>query len=219
MAFCSKCGGSIEPENAQFCPRCGAPRSAPPVYTPPAPVNPPVQQQYHGNYPNQYPPQYPPQPYPPMPVPQLGMKWYKFLIYFSLFAAAVLDLINGFLYLTGQIYALQSAGTISPEVVYAMWGSLRALDVTVGILYLGLALVAIYTRFRLSDYRADGPTCLTIMYAAAAIVTLLYSLIFQAIVQVDIETMSSTITSLMTSIAMICVNHTYFRKRKALFTN
>ena len=54
------------------------------------------------------------------------MKWFKFLIYFSLFAGAALNLINGITTILGTQYGEHA------ELVYATFGSLRTFDIVCG---------------------------------------------------------------------------------------
>ena len=68
------------------------------------------------------------------------MAWYKFLIYFSLIAGAVINIIYSFTYISGGIYYVQTDGKLSAEQVYSSYGiSLQVID----ILY-GFFLIAFY---------------------------------------------------------------------------
>lgn len=203
MVFCSHCGNPIESENAQFCPRCGASRTPSP-----APANP---QEFY--YPGKY-TDYP--GYPAPPAPQPGMKWFKFLIYFSLFAGAALNFVYGVLYLTGEIYNIFGS---SSRDVYATFPGLQAVDVGAGVLYAALAGFSIYTRFRLSGFRTNGPVCLTILYAGGIILSLIYTLAAHAVIGWDGEAASDVIVSVMPTFAVLCANLAYFKKRQSLFCN
>lgn len=212
--FCPKCGAQIS-DGVTFCAYCGSPvqptNNAQPG-NPQAPVSP------YNQYPqsNQYPPynQYP-QNNQYAPSNQLPMNWFKFLIYFSLFAGAVLNVISGLQLFTGAHY-----GGVA-DYVYAVFDGLQAVDVLVGLGMIALAAFGIYTRFRLAGYRKNGPKMLTYTYLAGLILSLLY-LIAVHIVVPEIAgevNFTSYIISAVTSVIMVFVNREYFRKRAALFVN
>ena len=144
------------------------------------------------------------------------MKWFKFLIYFSLFASAVLNVINAMSFLTGSMYGANAV------LVYETFDGLKVLDTIVGIASLGFAALAIYTRFRLSGYHRNGPTMVSVTYIATAIMNLTYMIGAYIVLPAEVAqelNMSSTISSVCTAIFMVCVNRIYFKKRSYLFIN
>ena len=129
--FCKYCGHQVA-DGSLFCPSCGnrldSPQESQPQnsYTPPQQNTPPYQgaytpptggyqppqsnQGYNGGY----------QPYQSAPnYGAMPMNWYKFLIYFALFASCVLNAIYGLGMLTGMVYGDASS------LVYAFYGSLK----------------------------------------------------------------------------------------------
>ena len=144
------------------------------------------------------------------------MKWFKFLIYFGLFAGAVMSALNGYLLLTGGHYQGQA------ELVYRYFGDLKTLDLFIGLASLVSAGVLVYARFQLSGFRKNGPVALMITYGLSAAVNLIYVIGANSILSdaagVSLD-MSSTIASVITSVAMIFVNKAYFDKRSHLFVN
>ncbi len=201
MSFCSNCGAEIKQENQAFCSNCGAKigeataayTNSNPVYS--QPVNQPVAT-----------------PFP--------MKWYKFLIYFLLFAGAVVNIAFGFNYITGDIYTVQSDTKVTGEMVYAVFGSgLKTVDVLYGVFGILIAVFGFYTRSRLAKYKANGPTCLYVLYIISAVAGLLYLIAVKSIVGTDLDIPSTTIVSAVTSFVMVLLNVIYFNKRKSLFTN
>jgi len=145
--------------------------------------------------------------------PVFSMKWHKFLIYFATWAAAVVSLINAFLFFSGSIegeYAQQ---------IYALWPAMKAVHLALGVISLGIAVLAIVTRFALAGYKANGPKLLYIMYACNALINPLYSVLVSVTMNAPLlEMLSSDIASLIVPVAMIALNHTYYTKRAALFT-
>ncbi len=148
---------------------------------------------------------------------EFSMGWFKFLIYFALFAGAVVNVMFSINYLTGSIYLAQSNGEISAAVLYSIYGSLRAVDMIYGILLLALAGLGVYTRFRLAQYRKDGPKLLYILYGAGAASSVLYCIAVLAVS--GMNQLSAVIGSLGTSAVMVIVNIKYFNERKELFVN
>lgn len=185
--FCPKCGAQVEDQVA-FCTSCGAPM------------------QSNGN--NQ------PQT-SPLNTNQQPMKWFKFLIYFGLFAGVVLNAVSGFQLLTGAHYGE------GKDLVYQVFGNLQTLDLIGGICLVALAAFGIYTRVRLAGYYKNGPQMLAYLYLGAVIANVvyiagLYIVVPEVAGQLDL---TSTISSCVTSVIMVIVNREYFRKREALFVN
>ena len=144
--------------------------------------------------------------------PAMPMKWFKFLIWFTLFVAALSNLVTGLNMLTGNQYEGLA------NRVYALFKDLKTVDMLFGLLMIGLAAFAIYTRFRLSGFYKNGPLLLNIVYGANAGIGLIYLIAADAatkgVLNLDY---SSAIISLVTSIAMIIINAVYFKKRAHLF--
>jgi len=183
--FCNQCGTQIE-DGVAFCSNCGA------KVAPAAP-----QEQT-----------------PVAAAPQQTMGWFKFLIYFSVFAGAVLNLVTGIQLLTGSVYGDSAA------LVYAVFDGLKGLDTVVGIASLAVAALGVYTRFQLSGYKKNGPKLLTALYAAALAVSLIYVIGINAtlpeLVVKNVD-MTSMYVSMVTSVVMMVVNHIYFKKRADMF--
>ena len=79
--------------------------------------------------------------------PELGMAWYKFLIYFALFAGAVINLLYGINYISGEIYFVETNGEVSAEQVYAYYGNaLQTIDIIYGIFLITFSIFAIVVR-------------------------------------------------------------------------
>ena len=192
--ICPNCGSDI-PQGA-FCPNCGV------SFT--------NQAQPQATY---NPPQYAPAP----PAPPLA--WFKFLIYFALFASGVLNIIAGFLSLTGGKYG------IFAEAYYRYFDGLQIVDIIVGLASIALGVFAIYVRFRLAKFCADGPKMLFMLYIGAAAINVLSALLTVIIVNastyganVSID-YTSVITTIAVSVVMVAVNNVYFKKRAFMFVN
>lgn len=242
--YCNKCGTQV-PDDATFCSNCGARLSEPAQQTEyqppqqPGHQQPPYQQGYQqdgyqspyqqgyqpGGYQSPYQQGYQPgyqQPgYQPPYQPggmgsSLPMNWFKFLIYFALWASGVLNLIMGILVLTGAQYELYETG--GARLVYTFFPGLKACDVIYGIVLVAFAAFAIYTRFRLARFCKNGPFCLYLLYGVQVVISLLYAGIASIIIGQNAFS-ADTISSLVVSIVMIAVNYVYFKKRGHLFVN
>lgn len=209
MKFCPQCGSSNEDASA-FCAACGAPLED--SATQPQPT----QQPYDQSQPAQ--PSYDqsqPAQQPRYTLAGPGMGWHKFLIYFSLWAGAVLNLFSGITTLTGASYGEMRG------LVYATFGALRVLDMAYGLCLIALAVLCVVTRFQLAGFKALGPKLLMGVYGVNLVSAVGYVALAGAILQVGVGDLLDTtmITSLVTSAVMMVVNYTYYKKRADLFVN
>lgn len=138
----------------------------------------------------------------------LPMKWYKFLVYFVLFASALAAIIAvwiaiGLLYLDGKIYNFY---------IYKIPMFSKILLVVYIIANLLLAGFSIFTRQMLAKFKTNAIRCLYIMYVCNFIINIIYCIALQ----VDLSTVASV---LVISPAMLLFNYLYFKKRKHLFVN
>ena len=200
MKYCMKCGNPTDDEMQKFCMKCGTA----------------LEDETEVIYNNS-------RESLDILETKYSMKWFKFLIYFSLFAGAAINISNGINRITGFIYSMHSSGELSAETVYAFWGMpLRILDISFGLLYFGLAAFSIVTRFRLSGYKKNGPKFLYILYGANLISSLAYCVGLTFIIgdtSIFIEIFGSDIGALVITCVVFYVNYKYFSKRKELFIN
>ena len=152
------------------------------------------------------------------------MKWWKFLIYFSLFAGALLTLSTGIQYLSGRIYLSQGLTQNDIELFYSLYPPHKTLDTIYGIICFGLAAFAIIARFRLDKYHRTGPMCIYILPSASLFFSSVYTILSYKLVYVDIsqflpQIYGQIIGQLIVVVIYVWLNYVYFRKRRALFTN
>ncbi len=155
--FCPNCGNQC-PDGTKFCQSCGTPltnnqqqNTQPDFNNQQANYQQPNYNQYQQPMYNQPYQQYP-QYFDKFNGHQMG--WYKFLIYFALFAGAFFNACYAVLYMTGNIYKTEQ---IDPLAVYSLYPSVKAVDIVYGILLLVLAVFMIVTRFQLSGLKKNGP--------------------------------------------------------------
>ena len=145
------------------------------------------------------------------------MAWFKFLIYFMLFANAAINIFTAVTYLTGSIYLDEDMTMSDVEVLYMFYPTAKMIDVIYGVLLIALAAYAIFTRFQLSGFKRRGPFLFILMYVLNLVIGLLYSISIMFTFETGLLGFISFVPSIITSVVMIFVNVVYFRKREELF--
>ncbi len=196
--FCSNCGKEL-PDNIAYCTNCGSKLHNENH----------IHEQARAAWTQQY------NPVPPVQPVQPEMKWYKFLISFSLFAGAVLNLISGVLNFAGANYMILG---LDPETLYSSYEGLRTLDIGYGLVYLAFVPFALYVRFALAGFKNDAPNMFYIYNIAGAFISVSYSLFSSIVMGGDIsETIGQIVGNIAGQILFIALNIIYFNKRKHLF--
>ena len=144
-----------------------------------------------------------------------GMKWFKFIIYFQLFANAAA---NGYSALTALI-GTQYQG--KADFVYRGFPALRAVDLAYCLVLLALAAFAVFTRMRLARFRRNAPLLYYILSIANTLDAVLYVLLVSLVSGVPVGDMVSLnlTMAVAANLMMLVVNIIYFGKRKDLFVN
>ena len=145
--------------------------------------------------------------------PALGMGWFKFLIYFALFASAVLNAANA-------IRVFGEMSTDEAKIAYELVDGAQALDMILAIGLLGMACLAIFARVRLAGYYKNGPTLLNSVYLGVAAIQLINVVGLYMILPeeaMEYYDFSGNFSNMAMSIAMVAANTTYFKKRAHLF--
>ncbi len=153
---------------------------------------------------------------------QIGMNWFKFIIWVQLFLSALVGAVNGIRLCTGSIYVQD--GQDLRDLIYSMIDGLKGCDVTFGIIFLLLAGAAIFVRFQLSGFKTNGPVFYVGYLSVVLLATIAYIITVSSIISKygagigDILS-PSIIAQLITSFVLIIVNIIYFKNRKHLFVN
>lgn len=213
--FCPNCGNQVA-EGQAFCANCGTKMQAPAA--PEQPVQQPVQQPTYTE-PVYTQPAY--QQAPEQLGPQQSMKWYKFLIYFSLFASAILNVVSGIMLLIGESYKNEDGDNIT-EALYKLMDGLESVDMIFGIIIIAFAVFLIYVRFRLAGFYKNGPKMLLTVYVLIAVINIVYIIAVESchteltskLIEIDY---TNAITQIIVAVVMVIVNTVYFNKRKELF--
>ena len=149
--------------------------------------------------------------------PARPMKWYKFLIYFSLVLTGFANIWTGVEAVLGMQYETKSQAA----QVYAVYPALHVLDIIYGILLILLGVYALIVRQYLAGFKVKGPKMLLIMYIASLVIEVAYIAASSLISGVNLLTASESgtmlISSILVSLFMIGANKVYFDKRAHLF--
>ncbi|MBQ6895235.1 MAG: hypothetical protein IJN40_07065 [Clostridia bacterium] len=193
--LCYKCNRAI-PDNALVCPNCGAEMS---VY---------ARRSFESGA-------------DANPFTSLTpMVWYKVLIYFSLYASAITGVINGISYLTGYIYAIQSAGKIDAYMIYMEYGKgLMITDIVYGIISVVYSLFALVVRSKLAGFKKNAPLYLYIWYGIGAVISFGYAVSIGVFGNVPNSYGLMQFPQLIGEAVFIWINYIYFSKRKHFFVN
>ncbi|MBR3157780.1 MAG: zinc ribbon domain-containing protein [Atopobiaceae bacterium] len=135
----------------------------------------------------------------------LGMGWYKFMIYFQLFAGAVIDIIVGL--------SVMSISRLGSE--YGTPSSFSAIFVFMGVFYIAFGIFYIYCRTLMARFSTKAITTLYIVYGVNIAVSVL-GLIGSTR---SGSSPTSTMTNLGATIVLLVINMSYFKKRAHLFVN
>ena len=195
--FCTNCGKEL-PKGVKFCDNCGAQQEVSEV-------------QHQGTQPAYYPPAENPVQ------PELPMKWYKFTIYFALFAGSVTNVISAIMSFTGANYTMYD---LDPEMVYSFYDGLQGFDICYAVILIVLAVFGLYVRQNLAKFKKNGPMLKYILGAASSVVSAIYTIGSTIIIGDDLSTVIGSVIGMIigTVIPLYC-EIKYFTKRKHLFVN
>ena len=160
-----------------------------------------------------------PPPPPPFGGSTIPMRWYNFLISFALYAVAVLNVVNAFLYFSGLAY-VNANGIIVTKEYYAAYQGMQLLDIAYAVFLLGTATFAILTRFALAKLKKGANNLVLVYFGVSAGVNILYALLslFVTGQSANFNSYLPIFMAVLIQIIFIILNHTYFSKRKHLFT-
>ncbi|MBQ9433424.1 MAG: hypothetical protein IJU26_04320 [Synergistaceae bacterium] len=159
-------------------------------------------------------------------VTPLGLKWHKFMIYFSLWIGAVVCVVWSITFFTGSVY-----GKVGRRF-YQIFPAMQWVDIAYGAVLIAIAVYHIYTRFQLAGFRKDASRKLTIMYVAMIVAAAAYTLCSAVILTVQLIKLGypddaekiwgfvgQSFWQLLPTLIMLLVNKKYYGKRKDLFVN
>lgn len=144
------------------------------------------------------------------------MKWYKFIIYFQLFAAMALNTLSGISAFTGAQYDGEA------DLVYRVFEGLKTVDILMGVACILLAVGDLVARQKLSGFKRDAIQWYLGVMAATVVVSVIYIIAVCAITEMpfmDAMKEGNFRGSLWMGIVMLAINYTYFQKRRDMFCN
>lgn len=100
-----------------------------------------------------------------------GMKWYKFLIYFWLFAEIAWAVLAAVLYCTGWIH------WTSRDATYSATPFLQAVDTFYGLAFIYFAFATLFARKALSWNQRKGPKSFCTLYIWKAVAAALHTML------------------------------------------
>lgn len=165
----------------------------------------------------QHQPQYPTySPVRPLD-PDMPMKWYKFVIYFQLFAGAILNGLFAVTLLTGTSMQLDS---YTPNKnFYPYFDGLQAVDMLYGLAIIAVAILGLVARSALKNFKASGPKLYYATLICNTICPIAYALLVCTVVPALELDMAAIIAQLIPQAILLTLNIVYFKKRDHLFCN
>lgn len=144
------------------------------------------------------------------------LKWHKFLIYFWLWAGAILIVLGAVAYITGAVY-----GELKDKL-YQVFPVIQGIDIVYGIVLIGIATYVTYIRFQLAGFKQGAPKKLLAMFVLSIVVKWVYTLIISAVMGIpftQIQSGASLIGELIGTGVNIWLHKIYYDKRAELFVN
>ncbi len=154
--------------------------------------------------------------------PELGMKWFKYLIYFQLFFSAAEYLFQA----VCMIFNFQNSYIQELFNLNCFNRDLRPVGVILGILWLIPAAMTLYARFELAAFKKGAPKKFIIIVAATQVLAIanelfvfLYKYMFFDKTVIIGAVASLIVGWVIASFIFIYPNIVYFKKREHLFVN
>lgn len=218
--LCPNCGSPLA-EGSRYCPFCGSSLEEPVQRPEPGAPEPAASQELPEPVPESADPAQEKLAVPPREESAdprndpRGMKWYKFIIYVQLFANALLNAYNAYLYVTGELYGENKA------LIFSVYPSLKNLGLICGLCFAALAVFALLARQRLAHFRANGPAFYYLVIVANILLPIACLVATSTATGLALGDLVSSdmFTSFAVSLALLIVNMIYFGKRKDLFVN
>ncbi len=142
------------------------------------------------------------------------LKWYKFIIYFQLYASGILNLVDALYYFTGNIYGDNA------KAVYDVYEEIQFLDKLWGCVLVIVAVFCFKVRQDLANYKINGPKNYLFLTGVVLCGSFMYPLVFYMISGISMTSLKfiPLFIYVLAEVIYICLNKKYFDKRKFLFT-
>lgn len=151
----------------------------------------------------------------------LGMKWYKFLIYFALFFTVFSCIVNCVSLFTGAHYdalvtAYYGEGAGGSELIYQTYPGIKIVDRVYGALGIIMAVVTLIMRSRLAKFKTKAAYQYIIYLLIFVVLTTAYDICSAIIIKSADFTLVGADAAL---VARFFLEKLYFSKREHLFVN
>lgn len=140
------------------------------------------------------------------------MKWYKFAVYFQLFAFAALNMIWGMMHLMGPIFGYGKASEVIEK-----YPNIEIVEIIMAVLAFLLAILCLVDRQLLWHYKVQGPKLYLLVMAFSGIYNFIYSALASIVIGLPIFTQYD-IGGLLSTIIIVVLCRNYFKERSTLFT-
>ena len=139
-----------------------------------------------------------------------GMRWYRFIIWFYLYASAVIGVLVGVGEITGVVY-LDMA-----ETFYTLFPMLQVVNVFFGVMQILLAVIALYVRRQLARWKVMAPRYL-LMYQIFCLVYYAAYLAGTSLVLGEAAVDWLAGGYILLQVLLLAVNAVYFHRRQEMF--
>lgn len=141
------------------------------------------------------------------------MRWYQFVVYFQLFAFAVVYVLQGMMHLQGLFIGFGTA-----EALYTKHPMLKNVEVVMAVIGFLIAFFSIVARQLLWYFKVWGPKVYLIVMALSGFYGFLYDAFASIVIGLPIFT-AYDIGGVISTIIIVFLCWTYFHKRADLFVN
>lgn len=122
--------------------------------------------------------------------PDYGMKWHYFLIWFSLFFSAIINIVDG-------ISCMEYVGQVGGAAFF-------------GISEIALGIFLIFVRFQLSGFKVNAIN----LFTTAQVISIVLSVLAAIVTGIELD-----VSGIASAIGMIVITRAYYAKRAELFVN
>lgn len=145
-------------------------------------------------------------------ITQHPMKWYKFAVYFQLFAFAVIYVAQGITHLQGIINGFGTA-----ESLYLKYPALKQVEIATAVLGFLIAILAIVSRQLLWYFHPKAPKVYLLVMALAGSYHFIYDGLASLVVGMPIFT-TYDVGGIISTVPIVLICRGYFANRSDLFS-
>ncbi len=148
----------------------------------------------------------------------LPMKWYNFVVKFSMIFSGVVAVISGVIAASTIFYSALAQAGITEFIEYFYTGN-KAFDVIFGVLFFLIGVANFYVRSRMKRFAADALKKYYVLIITQQAFFYIYDILFAVVTNTKLDIADTVLFSLATAIVWVALEMYYFNKRKHLFVN